>query len=142
MLVDYQPWHLISIELTPEARAAAERLCAAEGFRSLSALNMVGTIVSSDPPALLGIMGICPTAKDAGEVFILASLSRRRYPAEFAKTVWRALRRARQQFGRITALGDDSPGIDRWLKWLGFRPLGLVTRPDLLGEQMRLWSTA
>lgn len=143
MVVDYFPWHLDAMRVSPELREEAIRFDVAKVFKVLAPQGLVGTIVSVEHSAILGIVGAGQMGDDVCEVFVLPSEDRHKAPRIFILGVQRVLKGIRKKFARITAIGDDTKFFDRWFTWLGFTRGGLVTgRPECEGKRMRNWSMA
>ena len=139
MIVDYLPWHLDAIKLSPESKEEVERFNVARIFKSLAPAGLVGTIVSTRQSTILGIVGAGQTRENVCEVFVLPSEDRHRAPRVFVIGVKRVLAGIRKKFARVEAIGDDTPFFDRWFRWLGFNRGGLISRPEFVGKKMRIW---
>lgn len=128
MFIDFKPWHLDMMRLANDVQALVGKVSPAT-LVLLAARGFAFTLVAEEGEQvkILGVVGAVPRGEDGmvGEVFVIASEEKRRHVVAFSRGVRRVLRAAAKKFtGGIEALGDDSPEIDRWLGWLGFKRVG------------------
>ena len=139
MIIDFKPYHFTAARLSPEIRAkVAPKI---EHMDHLAKHFMAGTSVVHRPneTRILGIVGVVPSnsTMGAGEVFVLPTEDRKKYPVEFARDVKGALKYARGHFAKIQALGEkDTPFYTRW-----FNFLGMHRTEEMKGGEV-VWETA
>ncbi|MDE2019185.1 MAG: hypothetical protein KGJ13_02430 [Patescibacteria group bacterium] len=139
MIIDFKPYHFTAARLAPDVRQAAAPKIA--NLDLLAKHFLAGTSVVFKPEQnrthILGLIGVIPSAKmlGCGEVFVLPTEERTKYPIEFARDIKGALHFAKRHFARIRARGEkDNPFYTRWFKFLGMKRTNLKEHGEVVWE--------
>jgi len=139
LIIDFAPWHVEMMSLTP-ARAAEVQQYSVE-LETLGRAGWMRTIVADrgGHVDVLGVAGVVPVEDGEGEAFIVMAENASR--KEFVKGARQLLDLIRGHFATIRALGDEgNPRIERWLSWLGFAPTAEARLSE--GKRMIVWRLA
>lgn len=123
MFIDFKPWHLDKMRFSDEIRDFIGKFPTKRNLERLAAHGLAFTSIGEEPDGvkLLGVLGANPQSRRKAEVFLIMSKDGKRLMRELVKDTRRVLSVAHERFAIIEALGDDTPRINRWLAWLGFK---------------------